>query len=145
MTASETTYLPAEIAACFPDHHSQGYWDRTARRELSFQRCADCGVFRHPPGPLCPACHSGATEWFPVAGRGTVYSWTLVTHPVHPALADVVPFNVVLVEFPDAPGVRLVTNLVDVAPEDLQSGMAVEVVYEQTPAMTLPRVRRAQS
>jgi uncharacterized OB-fold protein len=145
MTISDTNYLPADIAASFPDRFSREYWDRTARGELSFQRCADCKTFRHPPGPICPHCSSFATEWVAVAGRGTVYTWTVVTHPVHPALVDRVPFNIVLVEFPDAPGVRLVTNLVDVEPEDLRTGMPVEVVYERTPAMTLPRVRRADS
>jgi uncharacterized OB-fold protein len=145
MTVSDSTYLPPEIAACFPDQFTREYWERTARGELAFQRCAHCTTFRQPPGPICPNCNSFATEWVPVAGRGTVYTYTVVTHAVHPALADTVPFNVVLVEFPDAPGVRLVTNLVDVAPEELTMGMEVEVVYERTPAMTLPRVRRARS
>jgi uncharacterized OB-fold protein len=143
MTISDTNYLPADIAHCFPDQYSREYWERTARGELAFQRCADCGSFRQPPGPICGNCSSFASEWVQVDGRGTVYSWTVVTHPVHPALGDVVPFNVVLVEFPDAPGVRLVTNLVDVPPEELRTGMAVDVVYERTPEMTLPRVRRA--
>ena len=139
----EGTYLPAEIAVSFPDRFSAEYWSRTERGELAFQRCAQCKTFRHPPGPLCGSCGSYEQEWFPVAGTGTVYSYTIVTHAVHPALEDSVPFNVALVEFPDAPGVRLVTNVVGIAPEDVRTGMSVEVVYERTPAMTLPRVRVA--
>jgi uncharacterized OB-fold protein len=143
MTISDTSYLPAEIAACYPDQYTREYWDRAAQGALAFQRCADCTTFRHPPGPMCGNCGSFAAEWVTVGGRGTVYTYTVVTHAVHPALIDVVPFNIVLVEFPDAPGVRLVTNLVDVPREELALGMPVEVVYERTPAMTLPRVRRA--
>jgi uncharacterized OB-fold protein len=145
MTVSDTTYLPSDFAASFPDQYTREYWDRTARGELAFQRCADCKTFRHPPGPICPNCSSFAAEWSQVTGRGAVYTYTVVTHAVHPALVDAVPFNVVLVEFPDAPGVRLLTNLVDVEPDELATGMEVEVVYERTPAMTLPRVRRARA
>jgi uncharacterized OB-fold protein len=143
MSISTENYLPAEIAITFPDKYSREYWRRAAAGELSFQRCADCQTFRHPAGPMCPNCGSFADEWFAVAGTGTVYSFTIVTHPVHPALVDVVPFNIVLVEFPDAPGVRLVTNLVDVPPDEITMGMTVDVIYQKTPAMTLPRVKRA--
>lgn len=145
MTISDHNYLPAAIAETFPDQYSSEYWRRTAEGELSFQRCADCGTFRHPPGPICAACSSFETEWVAMTRPGTIYSYTIVTHSVHPALDDAVPFNVVLVEFPEAPGVRLVTNLVGVEPAELRTGMTVEVVYERTPHMTLPRVRPSTS
>ncbi|MGX7679263.1 Zn-ribbon domain-containing OB-fold protein [Jatrophihabitans sp. DSM 45814] len=142
MTINTDNYLPADIAISFPDKYSQEYWSRTAKGELAFQRCAVCKTFRHPAGPMCPNCAAFEDEWIAVAGRGSVYTFTIVTHAVHPALTASVPFNVVLVEFPDAPGVRLVTNLIDTEAEDITIGMPVEVIYEQTPNMTLPRVKR---
>ena len=39
---------------------SQGFWDAVARGELAVQRCAACGLLRHYPQPLCPACHARA-------------------------------------------------------------------------------------
>jgi hypothetical protein len=67
---------------------------------------------------------------------------------VHRAFgADVaVPYVVALVTLDDAPGVRLVSNLVDVAPDDVAIGMPVEVVFDDVSAdVTVPgfRARRA--
>jgi uncharacterized protein len=141
--ATDTPYLSPEVATLFPDHISQEFWDRCARHGLAFQRCAECGTFRHPPAPICHVCRSARSEWAPVEGRGSVYTYTIVTHGVHPALMVSLPFNVVLVEFPDAPGVRLVTNVIDAEPTELKGGMAVEVAWEDLENGTsLPRMRK---
>lgn len=143
MTISNDQYLPESIVASFPDQYSQEYWDRVAKGELAFQRCASCKTFRHPPGPMCPNCASFEVEWHAVEGRGTIYSWEIVTLALNDALADYVPFNIVLVEFADAPGVRLVTNCIDAEDEELSIGMPVEVVYQKYSKLTLPRVKKA--
>jgi len=140
-----TPYLPAEVAELFPDHTSQEFWNRAKQHELVFQQCTNCQTFRHPPAPICHVCRSYDFQWTPVAGRGVIFSYTIVTHPVHAALAASLPFNVVLVEFPDAPGVRLVSNLIDTAAEDVQVNLAVELVWEDLDHGTsLPRFRRAE-
>jgi len=135
------TYLPAEIAQIYPDHISEGFWESCARRVLSIQQCASCGTFRHLPRPTCPNCHSFDYRYTPVSGRGTVYSYTVAHHPVHPALASRVPYNVVVVELEEAP-VKLVSNLV--SDETPVIGMPVEVVFEEpAPGVVLPRFRPA--
>ena len=45
-------------------------------------------------------------------GPARIYSWERVWHPVHPALANGVPYVVLLVELPDADGIRMIGNLV---------------------------------
>ena len=45
---------------------------------LHFQRCGDCGALLGYPRVLCPGCGSRALEWEESAGRGTVYSATVV-------------------------------------------------------------------
>lgn len=139
---TRTPYLPEEISTVFPDATSREFWDRCARHELAFQRCRECATFRNPPSPVCYKCHSNDTEWVPVEGLGTLFSWTIVTHGVHPALQEYLPFNVALVEFPDAPGVRLITNIVDAAPEELVVGMPVQLHWDDLADMSLPRFRR---
>jgi hypothetical protein len=95
---------------------------------------------------VCAACHSTDATWERVSGRGRVFSYTIVHHPVHPALAERVPYNVVLVELPDAGRVRIISNLVDVAPDDVRVGLEVEVTFEDIDAdVTLPRFRRSGS
>ena len=79
-----------------------------------------------------------------MSGRGRVFSYTIAHHPVHPALVDRVPYNIVLVELPDAGGVRLVSNLVDVPVEEVAVGLEVEVLFEDQGDVTLPRFRRVR-
>ena len=104
------------------------FWEGVARGELLGQRCADCGRFTHPPRPMCPACQSLKREVVRLSGRGTVYSWVIPRHPPPVGFAE--PPVVALIEL--AEGIRLVSNLVDVAPDAVQAGLAVEVAFAPT-------------
>lgn len=116
------------------------FWEAIARGELRIQRCAACGRLRHPPGPMCPAC--GSLDWDSVvsSGRGTVFSAIV---PRHPELAMFGPaYVVVLVELQE--GVRFVSNLRGVDPDEVSIGMAVEVFFpEVEPGLVLPQFRPA--
>lgn len=105
---------------------TQFFWDGLKDGRLLIQCCEDCGALRHPPRPMCPACTSLAWSAVDSAGRGTVHSFVLPQHPPDPFIAA--PYVVALVELAEGP--RLVTNLCDVEPSDVQIGMAVEVTYE---------------
>ena len=134
----------ADLASLHPDVHTQESWDFCARRELRFQRCAGCGRFRHPPRPGCPHCASTAAEWVASAGRGRVFTFTIVHHAAFPALAAELPYNVTAVVLDDAPGVRLVTNVVDVAPDTLAIDLPVALAWDEPQAgIVLPRFRPA--
>ena len=118
------------------------FWDACRRRTLVVQRCATCGAFRHPPSPVCWRCRSFAHAWAPVSGRGTVFSHATVHRAFLPGLETAVPYVVVVVALDDAPGVRLVSNLVDVDPAAVQIGLPVEVCFEDaSDAVTVPRFR----
>ena len=91
-------YLPADLPRLPPGRDDAPWWEALRRHELVVQRCAACGVWRHPPAPLCARCHATSCGWEPVGGRGRVFSYTWVHHATHPALAERVPYNVALVE-----------------------------------------------
>jgi hypothetical protein len=130
------------LAQLCPDVDTRPFWEFCRRRELRFQRCVACRRFRHPPLPGCPHCGDTAIEWTRVAGRGRIFSYTIAHHAAVPPLATEVPYNVVVVEFDDAPGARLVTNVIDVTPASIRVGGAVEVVWDEpSPGVVLPRVR----
>jgi len=136
------SYLPAEIVNLNPDDLTEGYWESCARRVLSIQQCVQCKTFRHLPKPTCPNCQSFDYEYAPVSGKGTVYSYTIAHHPVHPALRERGgTYNMVVVKLDDAQ-VKLVSNLVGVADEDIRIDMPVEVVWEEPrPGVVIPRFR----
>jgi hypothetical protein len=112
----------------------------TKRHELRFQRCTACGRWRHVPRVLCPDCASDAWAWERSAGRGTVFTWSVTHRPMHPAFLEM-PYATVVVELAEGP--RMLTTLIDVAPEELRAGLPVEVVFDDvTDEVTLPRFRR---
>ena len=111
--------------------------------ELRFQRCTACRTWRHVPREMCASCGSFETEWARSSGRGRVYTWTVAVLAMHPAFQDVTPYAPVVVEMEE--GVRLLSQVVDCPPDDLEIDMPVEVVFEDmTPAVTLPRFRRTK-
>jgi uncharacterized OB-fold protein len=67
-----------------------------------------------------------------------------VVHPALPEIAGDVPYNVVVVEFDDAPGARLISNVLDTPPEDVHVGMELDLVWDEPrPGVVLPRFRAA--
>lgn len=112
------------------------------QHELRFQRCADCGRWRHVPRDMCAACGSFDWEWVRSSGKGTLFSWTTTMQPMMPQFADLVPYSPVVVELEE--GVRMLSWLVDVDADDFALGLPVEVVFDDvTPDVTLPKFRRA--
>ncbi len=101
------------------------FWDGAAAGRLVAQRCGACGEFRHPPRPMCPHCRSLEIEVVELAGTGTVYSFSILHHPQNPAFEY--PVIAVLVDLDE--GVRLVSNLVGVAPEAVRIGERVAVEF----------------
>lgn len=105
-----------------------GFFEAARRRQLAFPRCEDCGRFHWYPMKACPHCRSRRVAWQPVAGGGSLFSWTVVRHAFDPAYKDRLPYIVALVEFDDAPGIRLVTNL-EADPAVLTIGDSVTPVF----------------
>jgi len=110
-----------------PDHETAFFWEATARRQLEILRCQTCKTWVHYPKPSCWNCSSGDLKPEGVSGRGTVYSYT-VTHQDVPGYTA--PFAVVIVELEEQAGLRMVSNVVDVPPEDVRIGMPVEVTFQ---------------
>jgi len=78
---------------------------------------------------MCPACGSERTDWVESSGRGTVYTWVIVTHAVHPVIADQVPYVVAVIELPE--GIRVVGNVSGCSPDEIQPDMPVELYFEE--------------
>ncbi len=77
---------------------------------------------------MCPHCHSLDYEAAELSGSGTVYSYAVLHHPQNPNFTY--PLLTALVDLDE--GVRMVTNLVGVAPADAWIGMPVQVTFVPT-------------
>jgi uncharacterized OB-fold protein len=114
------------------------------RGELRFQRCTDCRAWRHVPREMCAGCGSSRWEWARSGGRGSVFTWTVVGRALHPAFQDDTPYAPAVVEMDE--GVRVLSHVTDCAPDELEIGMRVEVVFDHvSDEVALPKFRRAQS
>lgn len=125
------------LPALTEENHA--YWTGGARGRLLIDRCAACGHWLHPPGPLCPQCHG--TEIAPTAagGLGTIYSFTVNHQRWHPDLP--VPYVIVVVELDEQKGLRLTTNLRDCPVDEVHIGMRVRVCFEAHGEIHLPQFR----
>src|ERR1700722_7005783 len=110
------------------------------RHDFYIQRCGDCGDTRYYPRALCTSCMSSKTEWVKCSGRGKVYTFTATYQNQAPGFRESLPYIRAFVELDE--GLKMLTNLVDRAPEQVKIGMPVEVVYEDvTPEVTLAKFR----
>jgi uncharacterized OB-fold protein len=103
------------------------YWEAAKQGRLLIKKCNACGEVHHYPRPFCPSCWSEDVEWQEVSGRGTLYTYSTIFRN------DLEPFSAwgayvaAVVELDEGP--RLMTNIVDAAPETLRVGMPVKVRY----------------
>jgi uncharacterized OB-fold protein len=122
-----------------PDALTRPYWEAAAAHRLCIMQCADCATFRHPPTEDCPACSSARVVWTELSGSGTIYSFIIDRRNMVPGFDG--PY-VVAVVTPDETDddVRLVSNIIGCAMEDVSIGMPVEVIYEDLDGgVTLPQ------
>jgi len=126
-----------------PGWDNAAFYEATQRGELRFQRCSDCGTFRHYPRPICPDCQSTKYSWELSKGRGVVYTWTIVHGPTLPAFQEDLPYNVVDVLMDE--GVHFQSQVLDCPPHEIRAGMPVRAVFVpvQGEDMTLVKFRRA--
>ncbi|HZQ32636.1 MAG TPA: OB-fold domain-containing protein [Mycobacterium sp.] len=127
-----------------PDSVTQFYWDAAKSGVLAIQGFLDIGLLQHPPSPV-PEIPGGAEAGPPtpveVSGRGTLFAYTILHQPFHPGFVDAVPMIIGLTELDDAPGVRIMTNIVEADPQELRCGLPMEVVFEQRGEYALPQFR----
>lgn len=146
-TTTTESYLPAgtPLPAPAPDGLDAAFWEGTRNHRLLVQRCQACGTFQFGPEWICHQCRSGALAWHECRGRGKIYAFERVWHPVHPAVKDRVPYLIVLVELPDVGNVRMIGNLLGDPQQKVQIGDEVEVVWEEHEDVTLPQWRVVSS
>ena len=119
-------YMPAEWALPVIDQQNKDFF--TSGR-LRLQKCSACGTVQHPPEDVCWKCQGMEFGTVDAKGTGVIYSFTIAHHPVHPALQQAVPYNIVLVQLDDFSHVRIVGNVVNLSPDQIKIGLPVKVGF----------------
>lgn len=119
-----------------PVHWDRAFWDAASRGVLVAQRCIECGHRQHYPRPACGNCLSRNRDWDELSGRGTIYSYTVVRQPVHPAFVDAAPYVFVDVALDE--GLRMVSTMVGAGPNDVCIGDRVLVIFRRAGEVSLP-------
>lgn len=101
-------------------HYEAGLKSGTFR----VQRCNGCSKPIFYPRVACPHCASMDLAWLEPSGLGTVYSTTTVNRSSDKGG----PYNVALIEL--AEGVRLMSRVDGVPPDEVRIGMVVRVDVE---------------
>jgi len=91
--------------------------------------CRNCGTKYFPPIPLCPKCRrkSDLVD-FQFSGLGKVYSYTIV-RDAPSGFKDLAPYVLALIRLDEGP--LVLSQIVDVNPEDVRIGMSVQVVFRR--------------
>lgn len=88
--------------------------------EFKIQQCGDCGKHVFYPRAICPHCGSGALSFKLASGKGEVYATSVVRQRPE----DGPDYNIAIVELAEGP--RMMTRVVDVAPDEVRIGQSVD-------------------
>lgn len=123
------------------DADNRAFWTGGGEGRLMICRCGDCGIWLHPPQPVCRSCWSENVGPQPVSGRGVVDSFTVNHQAWMPGLE--VPFVIARVALDDAEGVCLTTNIVNCPVDEVAVGDAVRVIFEEDDGIFFPLFEKA--
>lgn len=104
------------------------FWRRKASYyRFVVARCKRCGKLHYPSGAACPFCGSREVELIELKGRGTLESYSVIystpgeSRGRAPIVIGVINMN----------GLRIVSELTDVFPDELRVGIEVEPVLRK--------------
>jgi hypothetical protein len=101
----------------------QGFFERAREGTLTAIRCGRCGALALPPKEFCESCQQRAWSPVPLAGEGTVASYTIIRVAPTRFAADA-PYAVAVVKL--AEGVSLLGRVVDVPLEKITVGLRLK-------------------
>lgn len=133
MTQTAQTPPPRKLPLLTAE--TEAFWTGGQNDELLIQRCETCGLYQHPPLPICSACRTETVAPVAVSGKGKVKTFTVNHQPWLPGLDE--PFVVAAIELDEQAELYVYSNIL-AAPEALRSGKRVTVCFEHHEDVWLP-------
>ncbi len=105
------------------------YWRLEAPRfRLEATKCANCEKTYFPPKKVCPVCNNDELIRMDLSGKGRLITFTRVEKPAA-EFEYMGPYYVGIVELEE--GIRISASIVDVAEEQIQEGMTLELAFRK--------------
>jgi uncharacterized OB-fold protein len=128
------THVPRPQPRLDPD--TRAFWTGGAQGKLMLNRCQACGLYIHPPKPVCRHCLSDDVKPEAVAGTGVVDTFTVNHQAWYPGLE--VPFVIARIAIDGAPGVYVTSNVIGSPVDEVDIGDRVRVTFEQQDDVYFP-------
>lgn len=115
--------LPVETPETKP------FWDACREGRLVVQRCRACGEYQFPFRGMCAHCWTvGQLDVIDSRGRATVWTYSIIYRNDTPGFAEDLPYVAAMVELEEG-GLKMMTNIVNCAPEEVSIGMSVRLTF----------------
>jgi len=101
----------------------QSFFSEARAGRLTGIRCRHCSELAIPPKEFCPSCQQRAWDPVPLAGAGTIASFTVIRVAPHGSAVQP-PYAVAVVRL--AEGVSLLGRIVDIPIDSLRIGLPVK-------------------
>jgi uncharacterized protein len=115
------------------------FWKSGEDGWLRILRCSSCGLYIHPPSPICRACHSMAISPEKVSGRGRLSCFTVNHHRWYTAIDP--PYVIAEIELVEQTGLTVLSNVVGTPPDEMKAGVDVQVEFVRHEDIYLPVFR----
>lgn len=122
-----------------PTPVSRPFWAALREHRIQIQYSPSLGRHVFYPRTLAPGTLADDLEWREISGAGVLYTYTVAQRPTAPPWADALPQLLAVVEWDEGP--RFSTELIDVAPEDISIGMALQPVFCDEPGSDVTMLR----
>jgi uncharacterized OB-fold protein len=132
MTTAEASPPPRMLHMLPPTYRV--FWTSGEHGRLCLLRSKSTGRWMHPFWPVSEADPDLVAE--PVSGDGRVFTFTINQHPYNPQVPP--PYVIAIVQLPEQDDLRIATNIVNCAPDDVYVGMPVRVRFEPNGGLFVP-------
>lgn len=111
--------LPAPVVTA----ETQKFWDAARAGRFTIPVCTACGKAHWYPRAICPLCDSDKVEWRDAAGKGTIYTFSVMRRAKE-------PYTIAYVTLAEGP--TMLTNIVGCDPNALRISQPVAVVFGES-------------
>lgn len=131
---------PQRPLPVFPEPDTEPFWRATAEHRLTFQVCRSCGQVVFYPRQHCTGCLRGELESRDSAGRGTVYTFSVIRQNGQPFFRARIPYVVGMIDLDE--GFRMIAEI-QAGPDGLHVNQSVALDWEDHPGLSVPVFRPA--